>query len=136
MIDLTIRSFSKARWVTVATGLGILRTDGTPSVGYSVDEVGDAQLDGWFWVNVRVDGVAAATDIDALYAGDTDAGLKFQRSKIVKFFRDQALVVNITVAGQSVKTYEFGSLANRIEILDPASYAAVKQREWLGGMRF
>ncbi len=136
MIDLTIRAFSKARWVTVATALNILDASGLAKTGYNVDEIGDAQLDGWFWINLRADGIAATTDLDALYAGDTDAGFKFQRSKIAKFFRDQATVVNITVAGQSVKTYEFGTLTNRIEILDPASYAPVKRREWAGGMSF
>lgn len=46
------------------------------------------------------------------------------------------LIERFTVNSVAVKTYEFGVANNRIQLLDPRQYAAVKHRAWLGGMSF
>jgi hypothetical protein len=153
MIDLVFRAFSKARWVTVATNRGILNAQGTPNPGFEVDEIGaaviadaivDAQgnittpavMDTWFLVNLRIHGAEAVNDNDTLYAGETEDGFKFTKSKLAKFVRDQATLVNLTFRGATVRTYQFGLTTNRIQLLDPRDYGIVRVREWLGGMSY
>ena len=142
MIDLTFRCFSRARWITVATSRGIYDAQGNVAKGFDVDEIGapiitmPSTIDTWFWVNLRFYGASETADGDVLYAGEIEDGFRFTKSKLAAFVRNQATVVFITVDGQSVKTYEFGLTTNRIQLLDPRSYAALRRREWLGGMSF
>lgn len=158
MIDLVFRAFSRARWLTVATNRGILNAEGFPNPGFEVDEIGsvalvdavyglpDAQgrpvvitpqtMDTWFMVNLRIHGVEADNDTDTLYAGEIEDGFKFTKSKLAKFIRDQATLVNLTFRGATVRTYQFGTGNNRIQLIDPRDYSIVRVREWLGGMEF
>lgn len=159
MIDLTFRCFSRARWITVATARGIYtgETDENGkeivSPGFVVDEIGSvvltpavidaegnvvtpAVMDTWFWVNVRIFGSAYRDDNDDLYPGENEDGFKFTKSKIVKFVRNQATPVNLSYAGKTIRAYQFGSAANRIQLLDPRDYKDVRVREWLGGPQY
>ena len=153
MIDLTFRCFSRARWITVATARGIYDVSGNVTSGFAVDEIGNAVLtpaivnaqgvittpavlDTWYWINLRIYSAASVADVDALYAGETEDGFNFTKSKLAKFVRDQATIQSVTVNAMDVKTYEFGVANNRIQLLDPRQNAALKHREWLGGMAF
>lgn len=153
MIDLTFRAFSRARWIAVATSKGVYDAAGNVQAGFEVDELGNAVLtsgtytvqgvvitpaviDTWYWVHLRVYNAASVADVDALYAGEVEDGFKFTKSKLAAFVRNQATLVPLILEGQSIKTYEFGTLANRIELLDPRQYNALRRREWAGGMNF
>lgn len=162
MLDLYFRAFSRARWDTFADNRGI--TAGTPPVvqpGFLVDHIGGVQLtdgvydhstfpptvitaptfDGWHSVNLRVIGTKVAEDDDPVYTGDSDPVVggqtrrfRFLRSKIVKFVRDQATVVNLPFRGDTIRAYQFGTGVNRIQLLDPRDIVNYRPREWLGGM--
>lgn len=159
MIDLTFRCFSRARWITVATGRGIYtgETDegGREIVapGFVVDEIGSvvltpavldgdgnvttpAVMDTWFWVNLRIFNRKADDDVDDLYPGENEDGFKFTKSKLVKFVRNQATPVNLSYGGKTIRTYQFGAAANRVQLLDPRDYIDVRVREWLGGPQY
>lgn len=144
MIDLTFRCFSRDRWITVATNRGIYDADGNVRPGFAVDEIGTVALDSldpptmdtWFWVNLRIYNTKADEDEDTLYPGETEDGFKFTKSKLVRFVREQATLVNLTYKGQTIRTYQFGVAANRIQLIDPRDYQAIRCREWLGGMSF
>lgn len=141
MIDLVFRAFSRARWITVATARNIYDADGNVMPGFAVDEIGAVALDSldpptmdtWFWVNLRILG---SNDDDTLYPGEVEDGFRFTKSKLAKFVRNQATLVNLTYRGQTVRTYQFGAAANRIQLIDPRDYHTIRCREWLGGMSF
>jgi hypothetical protein len=44
MIDIVLRCFSRARWLTVAQNRNILDADGNPNPGFAVDEIGPVTL--------------------------------------------------------------------------------------------
>ena len=153
MIDITIRAFSKAAWTAAAKTLNILDAKGSPKPNFDIDEIGFATLvsavldakgvvitpaimDTWFWVNIRITGAQYDADVDSLYSGETEDGYNFTKSKIAKFIRDHGLISSVVVNGKTIKAYEFGIGPNRIQLLDPRDYAAVRQREWLGGMKY
>ena len=144
MIDLTFRCFSRARWIAVASARGICDVDGNALPGFAIDEIGTVALDNldpptmdtWFWVNLRIHGQAADSDEDTIYPGENEDGFKFTKSKLAKFVRNQATPVNLTFKGKTIRTYQFGSAANRIQLLDPRDYASVRVREWLGGPQY
>lgn len=153
MIDLTFRCFSRARWITVATNRGIYDANGIVQPGFEVDEIGpveltpavlDAQgdvvtpavLDTWFWVNLRIHGASADADEETLYDGETEDGFKFTKSKLARFVRNQSTTVNLTYKGQTIRTYQFGVAANRIQLIDPRDYSSLRMREWFGGMQY
>ncbi len=148
MIDLFFRSFSRARWITVATARGIYDADGNIQPGFGVDELGNvvvtpavlnpdgsvqtpAVVDTWWSVNLRLSGNAADADDDTLYPGDTDTGFKFNKSKLARWVRAQAAPV--TVAG--IRGYQFGTGNNRVQLLDTRDITT-PARVWAGGMSF
>lgn len=152
MIDLTLRCFSRARWQTVAKARNILNADGNPNPGFAVDEIGllglPAQLDDqgnevypafqdtWYWINLRIHGQAFEQDADDTPVpgeeNDT-SGFRFNKSKIVKFLRNNATLVNLPFRGRTIRAYQLGTSTNRIQVLDPRDYAAVRVREYMGG---
>lgn len=146
MIDLTFRCFSRNRWLAVAENRGILavNTDDpsgySPTPGFAVDEIGNIEVspgvfDPWWTVNVRVFGSKAAEDADDVYPGENSGvNLKFIRSKLVRFIREQATPVTLTYKGNSIRAYQFGTTTNRVQILDPRDWAAIRPRVWCGGM--
>lgn len=153
MIDLVFRCYSRARWITVATARGIYNADGDVQPGFEVDEIGKAELspavvdaegnvttpatlDTWFWVNLRIHGSQGDSDDDTLYPGEEEDGFRFTKSKLVRWVRNQATPVTLTYRGKSVRTYQFGSTTNRIQLIDPRDYGAIRLREWAGGMSF
>lgn len=155
MIDITLRCFSRARWVTVATNRGILDAQGNPNPGFLVDEIGSivltpavldgngnvitpAVMDTWFWVNLRITGDKFAADEDTVFPGEEadTSGFKFTKSKLVRWVREQSTPVNLTYAGKTIRTYQFGATTNRIQLIDPRDYADVRVREWLGGQSY
>lgn len=159
MIDLTFRCFSRARWIAVATARGIytgsVDENGKEVVasGFVVDEIGSivltpavldangnvvtpAVMDTWYWINLRITGQASNDDDDTIYPGETEDGFKFTKSKLAKFVRNQATPVNLTYAGKTIRTYQFGAAANRIQLIDPRDYKDVRVREWLGGPQY
>ena len=141
MIDLTFRCFSRDRWITVATNRGIYDADGNVQPGFAVDEIGSIVLvpgdpptmDTWFWVNLRI---TDGSDEDTLYPGEVEDGFKFTKSKLAKFVRNQATPVNLSYGGKTIRTYQFGTGVNRIQLIDPRDYQDVRVREWLGGMSY
>lgn len=151
MIDLTLRCFSRARWITVATNRGILNAEGQPNPGFEVDEIGPivltpavmsgmtvitpAVMDTWHWVNLRIHGSQFEADVDTVYPGEEadTSGVRFTKSKLVRWVRAQSTPVTLTYKGRSIRTYQFGTSANRIQLIDPRDYAEVRVREWLGG---
>jgi hypothetical protein len=152
MIDITLRCFSRARWVTLATNKGILDESGNPSPGYAVDEIGAIDLtpgvyddhgnvitppvtDTWFWVNLRVHGERAIVDEDTVYPGEEadTSGFKFCKSKFVRWVREQSTPLTLTYKGRSIRVYQFGATTNRVQVIDPRDYGEVRVREWLGG---
>jgi hypothetical protein len=154
MIDIVLRCFSRARWITVAKARGILDADGNPNPGFAVDEIGPivltpAVMDGmtvitppvmdtWHWVNLRLYGTKAKEDEDTVYPGEEadTSGFKFTRSKFVKWVRAQSTPLTLTYKGRSIRVYQFGSTTNRVQLIDPRDYDEVRVREWLGGMQF
>lgn len=161
MLDLTFRCFSRARWFAFGVNRNIIAEDtqnpGTylARPGFDVDEIGameitpavmdangvittPAVMDTWWTVNVRISGKAFDADDDDLYTGETDDGtrLKFLRSKIVKFIRDQSTPVNLPYKGDTIRAYQFGTLTNRIQILDPRDWQKWSPRIFLGGMSY
>ncbi len=144
MIDIVLRCFSRARWITVATSRGILDANGNPNPGYAVDEIGtDAEiapgvLDTWYWINLRIYNQAADADADTVYPGEENdtSGFKFVRSKLVRWIRDQSTPLTLTYRGRSVRVYQFGATTNRVQVIDPRDYADIRVREWMGGQSF
>lgn len=150
MIDLYLRCFSRARWLTFAANRNIIDAQGAVNPNFSVDELGNivitpavmdgmtvvtpAVLDTWWSVNVRLTGPRFTADVDTLYTGETDPvdptayRYKFIRSKLVRFIREQATLVMV----QGRRTYQFGTTTNRIQLLDPRDITTPK-RVWLGG---
>jgi hypothetical protein len=153
MIDITLRCFSRARWITVATARGILDAQGNPNPGFLVDEIGQivltpavidpvtlavttpAVMDTWFWVNLRITGSKFNEDEDDVFPGEEadTSGFRFRKSKLVRWVRNQATPVTLNYKGRSIRTYQFGAAANRIQLIDPRDYSEVRVREWLGG---
>lgn len=154
MIDITLRCFSKARWLTVAKSRNILDASDNPMPGYQfppvelnpviltpaiIDAQGNittpAVLDTWYWVNMRIHGSKFEEDIDTVFPGEEadNSGMKFTRSKFAKFVRDQATPVNLTFRGKTIRTYQFGATNNRIQLIDPRDYAPWRMHEWMGG---
>ena len=155
MIDIVLRCFSRARWLAVATNRGIIDANGNPNPGFSVDEIGNlvltpavidangnvitpAVMDTWWTVNLRLTGQVAGDDEDAPYPGEESdtSGYRFTRSKLVAWVRNQATLKTLPYRGQTVRVYEFGTLSNRVQVLDPRDYAIVNAREWLGGQSY
>lgn len=153
MIDLTFRCYSRKRWVTVATARGVYDADGNVQPGFEVDEIGNAELspavtdekgnvttpavvDTWHWVNVRLHDTMEILDEGAVYPGDADDGFKFVKSKLAAWVRAQSTPVTLTYRGKPIRTYQFGSTTNRIQLIDPRDYGAIRLREWAGGMNF
>lgn len=156
MFDITLRCFSRARWLAVATNRNIIDADGNPNPGFSIDEIGNivltpavidpqtlavitpAVMDTWYWINLRIYGAQETGDVDTVYPGEESdtSGFKFTKSKLVKWVRDQSTPVNLTYAGKTIRTYQFGAAANRIQLIDPRDYATVRVREWLGGQSY
>ena len=153
MIDLVFRAYSRKRWLTVATARGIYDADGNVQPGFEVDEIGNAELspavtdkdgnittpaelDSWFWVNLRIYGDKVNADIDTLYPGEIEDGFIFTKSKFACFVRDQATPVTLKYRGKSVRTYQFGATTNRVQLIDPRDYGEIRLREWAGGMTF
>lgn len=156
MFDLTLRCFSRARWIAVATARNILDAQGNPNPGFVADEIGNivltpavvdpqtlavitpAVMDTWWWVNLRMHGDKETADADTVYPSEEadTSGFRFTRSKFVKFVRNQATPVNLSYKGKTIRTYQFGAAANRVQLIDPRDYATVRVREWLGGMSF
>ena len=151
MIDLFIRAETRARWLAFASNRNII-VNGELQPGYAVDELGNVELtpavmngmevvtpaviDTWWWVNLRIYGPKFTADQDTVYAGENDPvdadgqprSLRFIRSKIVKFVRNQA--TQLTFNGWRV--YQFGTSPNRIQLIDPRDYTP--KRVWFGGM--
>jgi hypothetical protein len=155
MIDITLRCFSRARWITVATNRNILNADGNVQPGFAVDEIGpivltpgtyDEQgneltapvMDTWHWVNLRIHGVKAIEDEDTVYPGEEadESGFHFTRSKFVRWVRSQSTPLTLNYKGRSIRVYQFGATTNRVQLVDPRDYAEVRVREWLGGQSF
>lgn len=145
MIDLFFRCASRDRWLTVAKDRNILDKDGNPNPGFAVDELGHvtitpavldkqgnvttpAVVDTWWSINLRVHGQQADDDTDEKFAGETD-DLKFTKSKLVRFVREQG--TQITLRG--MRAYQFGAAANRVQLIDPRDMPN-PPRVWLGGM--
>lgn len=151
-VDLYLRAITRTRWLTVATNRGIytgsLDENGQPIVNYerfAVDEIGAATIspaivdaegnvttpavmDTWHSVNLRIHGKGEADDADTLYPGETGR-LKFLRSKLARFIREQATLVNLN----GIRAYQWGVAANRIQLLDPRDIPQ-RERIWFGGM--
>jgi hypothetical protein len=155
MIDIVLRCFSRARWLTVAQNRNILDADGNPNPGYAVDEIGPIVLtpgtydsngneltapvlDTWHWVNLRLHADKATEDEDTVYAGEEadESGFRFCKSKLVRWFRAQSTPVTLTYKGRSIRAYQVFSTSNRIQVIDPRDYGEVRVREWLGGQSF
>jgi len=151
MIDIYLRCETRARWLALAVARGLLIQNGaiyTPAPGVSIDEIGayeitaavinpttgavttPAVLDTWHSVNVRLDGAAAAADLDTLYPGETDGPWRFLRSKLVRFVRAQGTLVTL----MGMRAYRFGTTPNRVDVID--SRDLTPKRVWLGGMSF
>lgn len=77
-------------------------------------------------VTVPDDG--AEDDADTLYPGET-GNWKFLRSKLARFIREQATLVNLN----GIRAYQWGLSTNRIQLLDPRDIAQ-RERIWFGGM--
>lgn len=148
MIDITLRCFSRARWLAFATNQGIIDANGNPNLGFDIDEIGSyeitkavvnalgvvitpAVMDTWHMVNIRFSGTKAIADLDVLYAGETDTGYLFTKSKVVAFIRNQSILQSFN----GWRAYEFGLTVNRIQLIDPRDYTTPK-RVWAGGMNF
>jgi hypothetical protein len=151
MIDLTLRCFSRARWITVATSRGILDAQGNPNPGFAVDEIGPvvltpavwsgmtlvtpAVMDTWHWVNVRIYGQVYNDDLGSAHpdeTGDT-SGYKFTRSRLVKWVKDNGTKITLTYRQVSIDVWQFGTTTNRVQLLDPRQYLPIRVREYLGG---
>ena len=160
MIDLTLRCFSRARWLTVAVNRGILTqytdaqgaTQYRPNPGFAVDEIGSvvltpavmdgmtvitpAVIDTWYWINLRIHGQAFEQEMDETPVpgeeNDT-SGFRFNKSKLVKYLRNNATTINLPFMGRTVRAYQLGATTNRVQVLDPRDYAEVRVREYLGG---
>ena len=144
MIDLTVRCFNRARWLSLATTLNIIDATGKPNAGFAVDEIGayeitaaiytgtilttPAVLDTFHMVNIRLYGSAFTADVDVLYAGETNTGINFTNSKVAAFVRNQASLV----MWNGWRTYQFGLTVNIVALVDPRDF--VYKRVWLGGM--
>lgn len=148
MIDLFFRAFSRARWLTVATNRGVYDTEGNINPGFGIDELGNvmvtppvinpdgtvqtpAVIDTWHCVNLRLYGPQAEADDDDPYEDDSaePRRWKFLRSKLARFVREQATVVMV----RGIRAYQFGTAANRFQLLDPRDIP-VPPRVWAGGM--
>jgi hypothetical protein len=155
MFDVVLRCFSRARWITVAKNRGILDADRNPNPGYAVDEIGTVELtpavldgngnistpavlDTWYWINLRLYGAVADMDADTAFSGEEgdSSGFRFTKSKFVRWVREQSTPLTLTYRNRSVRVYQFGSAANRIQIIDPRDYHDIHVREWLGGQHF
>jgi hypothetical protein len=145
MIDLMVRCITRDRWLALAQNRNLMApivneagaTVYISPSGVDIDEIGNAVItaspltvDTW-WVNVRLSGARFADDVDTLYTAETDGGFRFVRSKLVRFIREQATQV---VSPWGGRAYQFGTNANRVQILDPRDAQHVPQRIWLGGM--
>lgn len=121
MIDLFFRCFSRDRWLTVAKSRNILNAEGNPNPGFDVDELGNvtitpavlnpdgtvqtpAVVDTWWSINLRIHGQQADEDTDTDFPGES-GDLKFIRSKLVRFVREQG--TQITLRG--MRAYQFGA---------------------------
>jgi hypothetical protein len=162
MIDLYIRAFSRARWDTFAANQGITapgvdllgNTIVVVQPGFVVDHIGNFQLtdgvydnatfpptvitpptfDTWHSVNLRIHGAKFLEDQDTVFTGEDSATpWRFIRSKIAKFVREQATLVNLPFRGDTIRAYQFGTGDNRLQLLDPRDIT-FPRRQWLGGM--
>ena len=147
MIDVVLRCFNRARWLAFATTRNIIDANGVPVLGFDIDEIGNyeitpavltgnvittpAILDTWWMVNLRLSSAKFDADVDTLYAGETDTGFKFVKSKIVALIRNQATLQSFN----GWRAYRFGAGVNQIQLIDPRDVATPK-RVWLGGMSF
>ena len=136
MIDLFFRCFSRDRWLALATNRNILDAEGNPREGFAVDELGNIIItpgdppvfDTWWTVNLRIFGAKASEDEDTLFPGETD-GLRFVRSKLARFVREQGTLVTV----RGMRAYQFGAAANRVQLFDSRDMVN-PPRVWLGGM--
>jgi hypothetical protein len=153
MIDLTFRCSSRDGWLVIATARGIYNAEGAPNEGYAVDEIGfpvledavldekdnivtPAVVDDWFWVSLRIHSEKATLDKAAQYLGETKDDYKFTSSKLAAFVRDRAEPMPVSFRGKTLRTYQFGTKDNYVQLIDPRDYADVRLREWAGGMEF
>ena len=146
MIDITLRCFNRARWLSFATAQNIINAQGIPPIGYDIDEIGayiitpailngtlittPAIYDTWHMVHLRLSSSKYDADRDVLFPGETDTTLNFTQSKMVASIRNQATLQTFN----GWRAYEFGTLTQRIQLIDPRDY--VTKRIWLGGMNF
>jgi hypothetical protein len=161
MIDVYFRSFSKARWDALALNRGlVVQAAGVtpvilvPAPGVAIDEIGNvvrtpavysggalpstvvtpAVVDSWWTVNVRLYGQRYLDDVDAgLYPGETDATVKFTRSKLVRYVRENGAPVSLPWIGGNIRAYQFGTGDQRVQVLDSRDVPN-PPRVWLGGM--
>ena len=143
MIDLTLRCFNRARWLTLATARGIIDAAGNPISGFAIDEIGNyeitpavytgtvlttpAVLDTMWMVNVRLHSDKYDADVGSLYPSET-AGTNFVNSKLVAWVRAQS----IPITWNGWRTYQFGVGVNLVQLIDPRDITF--KRIWLGGM--
>lgn len=142
MIDIVLRCFSRYRWVSVGTNLGLIDADENPMPGHAIDEIGAAEiapgvLDTWFWVNVRLYGEAAEADVDTVYPGEEDdtSGFRFVRSKLVRRIRDNSdPATTLVMKSSSIRVYQSGTTTDLGQLIDSRDYCNTPVREWAGGM--
>lgn len=150
MIDIYFRCITRARWLTLAQNRDLIDENGQPRLGVAIDEIGNyvitpavmddmtvatpAQIDNWWTVNVRLFGARAAEDEDVPFPDEENGQWRFLRSKLVRFIRENATLVNLNVNGNNVRAYQFGTGAQRVQILDPRDMGNVPRTQWAGGM--
>ena len=143
MIDLTVRCFNRARWLSLATTLNIIDATGKPNAGFAVDELGNyeitpaiytgtvlttpAVLDTMWMVNVRLHSDKYDNDVGTLFPSET-AGTNFVNSKLVTQLRN----LSTLVMWNGWRTYQFGIGVNIVQLIDPRDITF--KRIWLGGM--
>ena len=149
MIDIYLRCFNRARWLTFGVNRNLIDAQGRPMPNVGIDEVGNvvltpavlnsdltvqtpAVLDTWWCVNVRLFGQRYLDDVDTtVYPGET-GNFRFIRSRIVRFVRENGTQISLPFREQTIRAYQFGATDQRVQVLDPRDMTN-PVRVWMGG---